>query len=186
MTTHSPSSQESLLSLRRTAWSPYLVGIGIGVLSWLAFLIVNKPIGMSTEISKFSGWVVQLFAGAETVSNNAYWSETTPAFGYSTVFLLFTAVGAFISARLGKDLTFEKVPDVWKRHQGPSVVKRMVAAFVGGAILLFGARLAGGCTSGHGISGTMQLALSSWIFFPVMFVTGILTAKLLFRRPADA
>jgi uncharacterized membrane protein YedE/YeeE len=61
-------------------------------------------------------------------------------------------------------------------------MKRMIAAFIGGAILLFGARLAGGCTSGHGISGTMQLALSSWIFFPVMFITGIITARILFRK----
>jgi uncharacterized membrane protein YedE/YeeE len=170
------------LSLKNKKWNPYLVGTGIGILSWLAFLIVNKPIGMSTEVSKFSGWVTELVTGSETVSKNAYWSSTVPAFGYSTVFLLFTAVGAFISAKLGRDINFERVPDVWRAHQGSSVMKRMIAAFIGGAILLFGARLAGGCTSGHGISGTMQLALSSWIFFPVMFITGIITARILFRK----
>ncbi len=180
------SSSGPSLSLRQKAWSPYLVGIGIGVLSWLAFLLVNKPIGMSTEVSKFSGWVVGLFAGSEAVAENAYWASKTPAFGYSTVFLIFTAVGAFISAKLGKDITAEKVPQVWEQYQGPGVAKRMIAAFVGGAILLFGARLAGGCTSGHGISGTMQLALSSWIFFPVMFVTGIVTARILFRKRANS
>ena len=174
------------LSLKQKAWNPYLVGIGIGVLSWLAFLLVNKPIGMSTEISKFSGWVVGMFGGSETVSNNAYWAGTAPAFGYSTVFLLFTAVGAFLSAKLGNDLSAEKVPAVWEQYQGPGVAKRMIAAFLGGAILLFGARLAGGCTSGHGISGTMQLALSSLLFFPVMFITGIITAKLLFRNKHTA
>jgi uncharacterized membrane protein YedE/YeeE len=174
------------LSLKEKKWNPYLVGVGVGILSWLAFLIVNKPMGMSTEVSKFSGWVTGLFAGSETVTNNAYWSSKVPAFGYSTVFLLFTAVGAFISARLGRDIVFEKVPDVWRAYQGPSVMKRMIAAFLGGAILLFGARLAGGCTSGHGISGTMQLALSSWIFFPVMFITGIITARILFRKKTNA
>ena len=60
----------------------------------------------------------------------------------------------------------------------------MVVAFFGGAILLYGARMAGGCTNGHGISGTMQLALSSWVFFPVMFITGYATARLLFRKKA--
>lgn len=173
------------LSLSRNKWNPYLVGVGIGVLSWLAFLLVDKPLGMSTEISKFSGWVVGLFTGMESVESNAYWASKTPGFGYSTVFLLFTAVGAFISAALGKDLSLEKVPDTWAKHQGTSVPKRMIAAFLGGAILLFGARLAGGCTSGHGISGTMQLALSSWIFFPVMFIGGIATAKVLFRNKAE-
>ena len=172
------------LSLRRTAWNPYLVGAGIGVLSWLVFLLVNKPLGMSTEVSKFSGWIASLFVGRESMLENAYWAKTTPAFGYSTVFLLFTAIGALVSALASKDFNLEKVPSVWEQHQGPSVTKRMIAAFIGGAVLLYGARMAGGCTSGHGISGTLQLALSSWVFFPVMFATGIVTARLLFRNKA--
>ncbi len=177
-----PETEGSPLSLRRTVWNPYLVGAGIGILSWLAFLLVDKPVGMSTEVSKFSGWAASIFVGWDSVTNNAYWAGKTPAFGYSTVFLLFTGLGAFISAYFGKDLSFEPVPSVWEKYQGPGVAKRQVAAFLGGAILLYGARMAGGCTSGHGISGTMQLALSSWVFFPVMFVTGIITARLLFRN----
>ncbi len=170
------------LSLRQQAWNPYLVGTGIGILSWLVFLVVDKPLGMSTEVSKFSGWLASAFVGMDAVKETAYWAKTTPAIGYSTLFLIFTAVGAFLSAKLGGDFQWEKVPGVWEEFQGPSVPKRMIAAFFGGAILLYGARMAGGCTSGHGISGTLQLALASWVFFPVMFVTGILTAKLLFRR----
>jgi uncharacterized membrane protein YedE/YeeE len=180
----SRQNPHSPLSIKRSSWNPYLVGAGIGVLSWLVFLIVNKPIGMSTEVSKFSGWLAVPFAGWDAVVNNPYWSKTTPAFGYSTVFLIFTAAGALISALFGGTFRIEKNPSVWREHQGGSVGKRMIAAFAGGAILLYGARLAGGCTSGHGISGTLQLALSSWIFFPVMFATGILTARLLFRKSA--
>jgi hypothetical protein len=47
---------------------------------------------------------------------------------------------------------------------------------------MFGARLAGGCTSGHGISGSLQLALSGWVFFASVFVSGILTALMLFGK----
>lgn len=169
-------------ALTRTAWNPYLVGIGIGVLSWLAFLLVNKPIGMSTEVSKFSGWFAGLFVGMDTITENSYWASTTPAFGYSTLFLIFTFLGSGLSAWLGKDIKAEVVPEVWRAYQGSNPAKRLIAAFLGGAILLYGARMAGGCTSGHGISGTMQLALSSWIFFPVMFITGIATARILFRK----
>ncbi len=178
-----PSSGFSL-SLFRKSWSPYAVGVGIGVLSWLVFLIVNKPLGMSTEISKFSGWVAGIFMGQEAMTQNPYWASKTPAFGYSTVFLIFTAVGAFLSAKLSGDLSAEVVPPLWARYHGPGVAKRMVAAFIGGVLLLYGARMAGGCTSGHGISGTLQLGLSSWLFFPVMFISGIVTAKLLFREKA--
>lgn len=47
-----PSSKPShRLSRRAASLSPHIVGIGIGLLSWLVFLIVNKPLGMSKEIS---------------------------------------------------------------------------------------------------------------------------------------
>ena len=46
---------------------------------------------------------------------------------------------------------------------------------------MYGARLAGGCTSGHGISGGLQLALSSWLFLAVMFATGLAVSALMFR-----
>ena len=71
---------------------------------------------------------------------------------------------------------------------GPTVVRALVrswcdlVAFLGGVILMFGARLAGGCASGHGISGSLQLALSGWVFFASVFVSGILTALMLFGK----
>ena len=176
----------SRFSLRRPSWSPYLVGAGIGLLSWLAFLLVDKPLGMSTEISKFSGWVTSFLIGFDRVLENPYWASKTPAFGYSTIFLIFTVVGAGLSARLGGTFRWETVPETWSRYQGSRPAKRLVAAFLGGMAVLFGARLAGGCTSGHGISGTLQLAVSGWVFFAVLFASGIVTAKLLFRSPAKS
>ena len=167
--------------LFKEQWSPYIVGAGIGILSWLAFYVVDKPLGMSTEVSKFSGWVASIFVGMDSVGNNAYWSGKTPKFGYSTVFLIFTAVGAFLSAVTSKSFRIERVPQVWSDRYGSSVAKRYFMAFIGGAILLFGARLAGGCTSGHGISGSLQLAVSGWLFFVVMMISGIITARILFK-----
>jgi uncharacterized membrane protein YedE/YeeE len=52
--------------------------------------------------------------------------------------------------------------------------------FAGGVLMAFGARLAGGCTSGHGISGTLQLNAGSWLTVIAMFVGGIATAMLLY------
>ncbi|MCA9168672.1 MAG: YeeE/YedE family protein, partial [Planctomycetales bacterium] len=59
---------------------------------------------------------------------------------------------------------------------------RAAAAFVGGATLMFGARLAGGCTSGHGISGALQLAASGWVFFAAVFVSGVVTTMALLGK----
>ena len=48
--------------------------------------------------------------------------------------------------------------------------------------MMFGARLAQGCTSGHGISGSLQLAVSSWAFVAVFFLVSIATAFVIFGR----
>ena len=76
------------------------------------------------------------------------------------------------------------MPSIWARRFGPSTTKRFVWAFVGGAIAMYGARLANGCTSGNGISGGLQLALSGWTFLAAMFVAGIATAFVMFRVKA--
>lgn len=175
-----PEPARSRNPLTRESWNPYLVGAGIGILSWLAFFLVDKPIGMSTEVSKFSGWIASLFVGMDSVTDNAYWASKTPKFGYSTVFLIFAAVGAFLSSIASRSFRIEKVPEVWKARFGDSVSKRYLMAFLGGMILLFGARLAGGCTSGHAISGSLQLSVSGWLFFAVMLVSGVITARFLF------
>lgn len=73
-------------------------------------------------------------------------------------------------------------PDLWQWRFGDSVAKRFIAAFLGGALMMFGARLAQGCTSGHGISGSLQLAVSSWTFVVVFFAMGIATAFLMFGK----
>ena len=77
--------------------------------------------------------------------------------------------GAQDQMSLSGDRTKEAVPEPWRGRFGGSVTKRFAAAFFGGALMMFGARLAQGCTSGHGISGALQLAVSSWVFVVVFF-----------------
>lgn len=55
-------------------------------------------------------------------------------------------------------------------------------AFFGGFLMLFGARIADGCTSGHGISGIAQLSVGSLVAVTAMFTGGIAAAFLLLRR----
>jgi uncharacterized membrane protein YedE/YeeE len=89
-------------------------------------------------------------------------------------------VGALISSLLSGDFGWQWVPDRWAAAFGTSALLRVFVAFLGGIVLGFGARWASGCTSGHGISGTMQLAVSSWISAICFFVGGILMAQILF------
>lgn len=66
----------------------------------------------------------------------------------------------------------------------PVAGRRKWMAFVGGFLLLFGARLAGGCTSGHIITGMTQLATASFLFAAVVFAVGIPVAKFINSRGA--
>jgi uncharacterized membrane protein YedE/YeeE len=158
----------------------YLVGAGIGILSWLVFVIVNAPIGITTALSEVSGAAAVPLIGAEAVAANPYWAKTVPAWDYGTLFLVGTFLGALLGALLEKRFKWELVPATWSERFGTSIPTRMGAAFIGGVLAMFGARLAGGCTSGHGISGSLQLAVSSWTFFLVLFVSGVITARVLF------
>jgi uncharacterized membrane protein YedE/YeeE len=89
-------------------------------------------------------------------------------------------VGSLLAARLSGTRPVGAIPALWRARFGSSRTLRYAAAFVGGAVMLFGARLAGGCTSGHGISGGLQLATSSWVFLAAMFAGGITTAFTLY------
>jgi len=166
----------------KARWNPYLVGIGIGVLSWLAFGLVNQPLGITTALSSASSVCVLPVMGSEGVANNAYWTKHPFKWDGGMLFLIGTFLGSLLSALVSRTFRWEKVPATWSQQFGTSTPKRLGAAFLGGVIIMYGARLAGGCTSGHGISGSLQLALSSWTFFLTMFVFGILTALVLFRK----
>jgi hypothetical protein len=166
----------------RRYWNPYLVGALMGVLSWLAFGLVNNPLGVTTSLSGVSGACAVPVLGAEGVKANPYWAKTPPAWDYGTIFLVGTVLGSLVAALTSRTFRVETVPSVWRERFGPSAGKRLIASFIGGIVIMYGARMAGGCTSGHGISGSLQLAVSSWTFFLTMFITGVIAARVLFRR----
>ncbi len=170
----------------RGRWNPYLVGIGIGVLSWFAFGVLDEPLGISTALSSASSVCALPILGSDGVADNAYWAKNPLKWNGGLLFLIGTFFGSLLSVLVSRTFRWEKVPSTWSQHFGGSTAKRLVAAFLGGVIIMFGARMAGGCTSGHGISGSLQLALSSWTFFLTMFASGIVTALILFRNRSGA
>ncbi len=173
--------------LRKPRWSPYAVGIGIGVLSWCTFYFMGKALGTSTSFVGAAGAGLCSVA-PEHCAENAYLLKEygakgggfKPIFDWQMALDIALILGAFIAAWFGRTLKAESVPSLWAERFGPSVLKRYAGAFAGGFILIFGARMAGGCTSGHGISGGLQFAVSSWVFFVTMFASGIVTAWALF------
>lgn len=159
-------------------WSPYVVGLLIGILSWFTFLTADHPIGVTTAFENTAAVSLQSIS-PESASDNNFFSKhgNDPWIDWEWFFVIGIFGGAFASARLSKDQTQESIPTLWRKRFGPSTSKRYIAAFGGGALMMIGARLAQGCTSGHIISGTLQLAVSSWIFAVVVFASGIFFSR---------
>ncbi len=163
------------------AWSPYLVGALIGVLSMATFYFSKKPLGASTAYARLAGMVGNLFARRHTESLK-YYQEYKPRVDWEVMLLGGIVAGAFLAAWLGGEQTGEWLPAMWTARFGAdSLGLRLAFAFAGGLLMAFGARMAGGCTSGHGISGTLQLSVGSWIAVICFFAGGIATAFLMFR-----
>jgi uncharacterized membrane protein YedE/YeeE len=161
-------------------WSPYAVGIGIGVLSWLTFVLSDKPIGCSTAFARTSGMIERLFRGNK-VLEKPYFKEFAPRVDWEWMLVVGAILGSFTSAKLSGQFKLDWVPSMWAAAFGPRPVTRVAVALLGGVLLGFGARWAGGCTSGHGISGTLQLAVSSWLAAICFFIGGIAAAFFIFR-----
>ena len=93
-------------------------------------------------------------------------------------------VGAIVSASLADAAQVSWVPALWAATFGDNPLWRQLGALIGGICIGLGARWAGGCTSGHGISGTLQLVLSSWLATACFFIGGIAVAFLLYHGVA--
>lgn len=160
-------------------WSPYVVGAAIGVLSWLTFLLSDSPLGASTSYARTAGMIEKLLRG-QSILKKEYWQKYTPEVEWQWMLVFGAAVGGLISTALAGTFPFGWVPSNWAHAFGDGVSVRLVVAFVGGILMGIGSRWAGGCTSGHGISGTLQLVATSWIAVVCFFVGGIASAMFLF------
>ena len=164
------------------AWSPYLVGAGIGILSWLTFHFADKAIGASSFYATLAGLLGKRIAPQHT-EKLEYYRSHPPQVDWGFLFVASIIAGSFLSAWTGGEIRNEWLHPMWVERFGDSIALRAAIGFAGGVLMAFGSRLAGGCTSGHGISGTMQLSVGSWLAAIFMFLVGIATAMLLFRTP---
>jgi uncharacterized membrane protein YedE/YeeE len=164
------------------AWSPYAAGIVIGLLQIPAFLIIETALGASSSYVTVGGllasWVDPSILGIDYVAKHVV---ATAKNWWQVALVGGIALGAFLSARLS-GARRKPISPIWTRALGSaSPAKRYAVAFIAGFLMLLGARIADGCTSGHGISGTAQLAVGSIVAVMAMFAGGIGTALLALR-----
>lgn len=170
-------------------WSPYLAGALVGLLAiasayattvWLG---KTNYLGASTTFVRAAG-VIEQSASPERVAANAYFTRTKVKIDWQFLLVLGIFIGSLMSSITDGSFKFEGVPPIWEDHFGPSVTKRAIAAFLGGIVAMVGARMASGCPSGHGLSGLMQLSVSSFVALAMFFGFGILVAAVVYGRRA--
>lgn len=175
----------------------WLKGAIILGLSFFISILLIKPIGVSTQFSVLSGIVhssidqdvIQKDSERESgyKSTNAYYDKSDgklakaikEPINYDFIFVLAIPLGSFIAhaTRNKKEDTFylESTCDI---NKNKNFIQKYLPSFIGGFLLLYGARLAGGCTSGHMMSGMMQSSVSGYVFAGVVFAVAIPTAIL--------
>ncbi|MFC1467477.1 YeeE/YedE thiosulfate transporter family protein [Verrucomicrobiota bacterium] len=166
---------------------PYICGALAGLLAVLSVFMSTrligtpKYLGASTSFVRVAGLIERAVA-PEHVAQNEYYQDKKVRVDWQMMLVAGILIGALISSMQTGTIEFEHVPPIWQERFGKSWVKRAVFAFLGGIILLFGARMAGGCPSGHGLSGMMQLSVSGFITLVCFFGAGVLVANLIYRR----
>lgn len=165
--------------------SPYVVGGAIGLLNTFAFATAKRGLGVTTAFESGAALAGRRLA-PDAMHVNAYVArrEEAPKVDWETLLVAGVLAGSYLASRGASDHEKQTVTRSWSRRFGASPGKRYAAALVGGAVMMFGARMANGCTSGHALTGTAQLSLSSWVFTPLMFATAVGAARLLYGKKA--
>lgn len=129
--------------LTKEEWSPYLAGALSGVVLILSVLIAGKFFGASTTFARSVGMIEKLFS-VERVAGLDYFIKYVPKIDWQFMFVVGVLVGSLIASTTSHTFQWQANPDMWVLRFGLSQSKRAIVAFIGGAIAIFGARLAGG------------------------------------------
>jgi uncharacterized protein len=166
-----------------------VTGALVGLLATASVLISTqtldkaKYLGASTSFVRSAGLVEQTVA-QDHVTENAYFQAKKVKVDWQLMLLLGVLIGSFAASKIDGSFKTESVPPIWKDRFGDKISVRAIAAFLGGIVAMFGARMAGGCPSGHGLSGLMQMSISGFIAMTAFFVGGVIIARLVYKNIA--
>lgn len=175
----------------------------LGFVFFLAIWLV-KPVGVSTQFSVLSG-IVHSAINPKVItkdptresgykSTNAYYDKSEgklaksikEPLNYDFIFVLGMPIGAYVVYVLNRKKQPSRMSDVGEvpgiKENKQSILRRYGPSFIGGFLILFGARMADGCTSGHMMSGMMQGSISGYIFAASVFIVAIPTALFIGER----
>jgi uncharacterized membrane protein YedE/YeeE len=162
--------------------NPYLIGVLLGLVLLSAFVIMGRGLGASGALSTVVAVGVNTI-NSDAANDNEFYKKylgdgTKSPFKDWLIFqILGVVVGGFISGAIAgrNKLSVEKGPRVSNKT-------RLILAFMGGALMGYGAKLARGCTSGQGLTGGAMLSLGGWVFMLAVFAGAYATAYFVRRQ----
>ncbi|MFC2131743.1 YeeE/YedE thiosulfate transporter family protein [Bacteroidota bacterium] len=163
-------------------WNSYIAGIGLGLVLLSAFVIMGRGLGASGAVSSLVACGVDIVAPEHAQSNEFYKGylgdgSESPLKSWLVFEVLGVMVGGFLSGifagRVKKSI--DKGPRI-------SSGSRLVFAFIGGGLMGFGAKMAGGCTSGLALTGGALLSVGGWAFMLAVFAGGYAFAYFIRRQ----
>lgn len=180
-----------MLELIKQPWEWYIAGPMIALIMVL-LMYFGKSFGFSSNLRTICS---ALGAGKKVAFFNFDWKTQR----WNLAFLLGSVLGGFIGSRYLSNeqplqLSTKTIKDLEKLNipfdgkMQPEVLfgienlanfKNIVLLVVGGLLIGFGTRWAGGCTSGHAISGLSNLQKPSLIAVIGFFVGGLVMTHLL-------
>lgn len=172
----------SIIQVRETAGTKWwlISGVGVGLLNVIASIFFDSKLGITTAFSAAYKHILQV-TDATRASSNSYLANLPSAGDWELFLLVGLVAGAYIAYRTTSKPKSAQAPQLGMRLSSIGS-RRFALVFFGTFLLGYGARLAGGCTTGHILSGWSQLATGSLVFGAVMFPVAMLTAYLLYGR----
>ena len=151
----------NVLEFLMQPWPWWFSGILIGLTVPLLFLLAGQSFGISTSFQ-------QIDAMCLPHSRLAYFREYDWRQGlWVLMFVIGVAVGGYLGAHWLSAQPIEFLPESYTGLPGA------VRLFLGGILVGFGTRYAGGCTSGHAITGIANLNWPSLVATIFFFVGGL-------------
>ncbi len=151
--------------------NPYLGGTLLGIVLFLAYFLTSGGLGASGAINRIQVAIIDIFASQHVNQVGSFaelaGGKTNPLDSGAVLMLFGTFLGGMLSGLIHKRLKLET-----RKGPGISVRTRWIMAFLGGAIMGYGARFARGCTSGQALSGGAVLSVGSWAFMFSVFIGG--------------
>jgi len=152
-------------------WNPYIVGVGIGLLIILSFVVTGRGLGAVGAFNGIIASVVHAIAPEYALSKGAYSAYLSgvehPLKDWVVIEIAGVCLGGLLSGIVSGRFKFEVI-----KGPGISNVSRLIFAFSGGLLMAFAAKFTRGCTSGLALSGGSVLSPGAWLFMISVFIGG--------------